>query len=91
MNEVFWLRPHEALGEVQALTLIVHGTTETLVPFESSSEAVVRLNAPCELVPVEGAQQGFAVHDDPDKDPKSQEYQASVIQTVSQWLGADAS
>ncbi|MFD4530379.1 alpha/beta hydrolase [Streptomyces sp. NPDC058470] len=89
MNEVFWLRPHEALGEVQAPTLIVHGTADTLVPFESSRDAVPLFNAPCELVPVEGSQHGFAVHDDPQyKDPKSQEYQALVIQTVSQWLGA---
>ncbi|MEU1341275.1 alpha/beta hydrolase [Streptomyces sp. NPDC005827] len=76
MNEVFWLRPHEALGEVQAPTLIVHGTADTLVPFSSSSEAVARFNAPCELVPVADSQHGFAVHDDPIyKDPKSQEYQ----------------
>ncbi|MEV5532229.1 alpha/beta hydrolase [Streptomyces prunicolor] len=87
LNEVFWLRPHEALGEVQAPTLIVHGTADTLVPFESSSSAVERFTAPVQLVPVEGSQHGFAVHDDPQYlNPKSQEYQAFVIGIVTEWL-----
>lgn len=87
LNEVFWLKPHEALGEVQAPTLIVHGTADTLVPFESSQDAVARFTAPVQLVPVEGSQHGFAVHDDPQYlNPKSQEYQAVVIRTVTSWL-----
>lgn len=89
LNEVFWLRPHEALGEVQAPTLVVHGTSDTLVPFESSRDAVARFTAPVQLVPVEGSQHGFAVHDDPQYlNPKSQEYQAFVIRTVTDWLTA---
>ncbi|WP_330266362.1 alpha/beta hydrolase [Streptomyces griseorubiginosus] len=89
LNEVFWLRPHEVLGEVQAPTLIVHGTADTLVPFESSQDAVPRFTTPVQLVPVEGSQHGFAVHDDPQYlNPKSQEYQAFVIRTVTDWLTA---
>ncbi|EGX61354.1 putative hydrolase [Streptomyces zinciresistens K42] len=89
LNEVFWLKPHEALREVQAPTLILHGTADTLVPFESSRDAVARFTAPVELVPVEGSQHGFAVHYDPQYlDPKSQEYQAFVIRTVTDWLTA---
>ncbi|MFK4107298.1 alpha/beta hydrolase [Streptomyces sp. NPDC002176] len=87
LNEVFWLKPHEVLEEVQAPTLIVHGTADTLVPFESSRDAVPRFTAPVRLVPVEGAQHGFAVHDDPQyREPKSQEYQAFVIRTVTEWI-----
>ncbi|MFH8886237.1 alpha/beta hydrolase [Streptomyces californicus] len=87
LNEVFWLKPHEALGEVQAPTLVVHGTADTLVPFASSRDAVSRFTAPVSLVPVEGAQHGFAAHDDPQYlQPRSQEYQAFVIQTVVDWL-----
>ncbi|MCZ4511256.1 alpha/beta fold hydrolase [Streptomyces sp. ActVer] len=87
LNEVFWLNPHEALGEVQAPTLIVHGTADTLVPYESSRVAVEQFTAPVELVPVEGSQHGFAVHDDPQYlNPKSQGYQAFVIRTVIEWL-----
>ncbi|MBK6017014.1 alpha/beta hydrolase [Streptomyces sp. MBT53] len=89
LNEVFWLKPHEALGEVQAPTLIVHGTADTLVPFESSRDAVPRFTAPVQLVPVEGSQHGFAVHDDPQYlDPQSQKYQAFVIRTVANWITA---
>ena len=87
LNEVFWLRPHEALGDVQAPTLIVHGTGDTLVPFESSKSAVSQFRAPCQLVEIDGAQHGFAVHDDPQYlDPQSQEWQAFVIRTVAEWV-----
>jgi hypothetical protein len=67
----------------------VHGTADTLVPFESSQNAVPRFTAPVQLVPVDGSQHGFAVHDDPQyRDPKSQDYQAFVIRTVADWLSA---
>ncbi|MFC5830639.1 alpha/beta hydrolase [Nonomuraea insulae] len=86
-NEVFWLRPHEALGEVAAPTLIVHGTKDTFVPVEASRDAVPQFRAPCQLVEIDGAQHGFAVHDDPHYlDPQSQEWQAFVIRTVAEWL-----
>ncbi|UBU16450.1 alpha/beta hydrolase [Nonomuraea gerenzanensis] len=86
-NEVFWLRPHEALGEVAAPTLIVHGTKDTFVPVEASRAAVPQFRAPCRLVEIDGAQHGFAVHDDPQYlDPQSQEWQAFVIRTVAEWL-----
>jgi pimeloyl-ACP methyl ester carboxylesterase len=89
-NEVFWLRPHEVLGEVQAPTLIVHGTKDTLVPMDGTLAAVPQFKAPCRLVEVEGSQHGFAVHDDPRYlNPKSQEYQAYVIRTVAEWLTTD--
>ncbi|WP_214317017.1 alpha/beta hydrolase [Nonomuraea sediminis] len=86
-NEVFWLRPHEVLGEVAAPTLLVHGTKDTFVPVEASRAAVPQFRAPCQLVEIEGAQHGFAVHDDPQYlNPQSQEWQAFVIQTVAEWL-----
>jgi uncharacterized protein len=44
-NEVFWLRPDEALGEIRAPALIVHGTEDTFVPIESSRSAVHQLQA----------------------------------------------
>lgn len=89
LNEVFWLRPHTVLADIQAPTLIVHGTGDTLVPIESTHAAVPQFTAPVELVEIEGAQHGFAVHDDPQYlNPQSQAYQASVIQTVADWLTA---
>lgn len=88
-NEVFWLRPHEALGGVAAPTLIMHGTKDTIVPIESSRAAAGRFGGPCKLVEIEGSQHGFAVHGDPQYlDPQSQEWQAFVIRTVTEWVTA---
>ncbi|WP_285508409.1 alpha/beta fold hydrolase [Actinokineospora sp. NBRC 105648] len=87
LNEVFWLRPDEVVGDIQAPTLVVHGTKDTFVPVESSRAAVARLRSEHRLVEIEGAQHGFAVHDDPQYlDPQSQVWQASVIRTVTEWL-----
>jgi uncharacterized protein len=86
-NEVFWLHAHQALGEIAAPTLIVHGTKDTFVPVEASRTALPQFQAPCRLVEIEGAQHGFAVHDDPQYlDPQSQKWQAFVIRTVAEWL-----
>jgi alpha-beta hydrolase superfamily lysophospholipase len=88
-NEVFWLRPNEILGEIQAPTLVVHGTKDTFVPIESSRAAMQQLQAEHKLVEIEGSQHGFAVHDDPQYlNPQSQEWQALVIRTVTEWLTA---
>lgn len=86
-NEVFWLKPNEVLGEIVAPTLVVHGTKDTLVPIESSRAAMAQFRAEHELVEIEGAQHGFAVHEDPQyRDPQSQEWQSFVIRTVAYWL-----
>jgi len=83
----FWLQPHTVLGEIQAPTLIVHGTKDTFIPVESSRKAVTQLTCEHKLVEIEGAQHGFAVHDDPTyADPQSQQWQAFVIRTVAEWL-----
>jgi pimeloyl-ACP methyl ester carboxylesterase len=87
LNEVFWLEPHTVLGEIAAPTLIVHGTKDTFVPIESSRAAASQLTAEHQLVEIDGAQHGFAVHDDPQyRNPQSQAWQAFVIQTVADWL-----
>jgi pimeloyl-ACP methyl ester carboxylesterase len=87
LNEVFWLQPHMVLGEIAAPTLIVHGTKDTFVPIDSSRRAVSQLTAPHRLMEIEGAQHGFAVHDDPGYlDPQSQLWQASVISVVTEWI-----
>ncbi|WP_280450685.1 alpha/beta hydrolase [Nocardia cyriacigeorgica] len=88
LNEVFWLKPNEALGKIKTPTLIVHGNADTLVPIDGSRAAVAQFTAPVELVEIDGSQHGFAVHDDPQYlNPKSQEYQAEVIGIVARWLG----
>jgi uncharacterized protein len=87
LNEVFHVRPDEELGAVVTPTLIVHGTRDTFVPVESSRECVHRIKAETTLVEVEGAQHGFAVHDDPGYlDPQTQRWQAFVIDSVVEWI-----
>ncbi|MEU6563261.1 alpha/beta hydrolase [Nocardia nova] len=87
LNEVFWLKPNDVLGEITAPTLVVHGNADTLVPIDGTREAITKFTAPVELIEIEGSQHGFAVHDDPQYlNPKSQEYQAEVISIVSRWL-----
>lgn len=89
LNEVFWIRPVDVLGEIKAPTLIVHGTEDTFVSIEASRAAVTQLRAKHKLVEIKGAQHGFAVHDDPQYlDPQSQQWQAFVIRTVANWLTA---
>ena len=90
LNEVFWISPYAVLGEITAPTLIVHGTKDTFVSVESSRAAVGQLRAEHKLVEIDGAQHGFAVHEDPQYlNPQSQEWQAFVIRTVAKWVAAD--
>jgi alpha-beta hydrolase superfamily lysophospholipase len=90
-HEVFWFDLDEAIGQIAAPTLLVHGTRDTLVPIESTLRALPRFRAEHRMVKVEGAQHGFAVHEDPQYlNPQSQQWQAFVIRTVTEWLTADA-
>ncbi len=87
LNEVFYLQPHMVLADIQAPMLIVHGTGDTFIPVESSRWAVQQLTTEHRLIEVDGAQHGFAVHDDPSyADPQSQQWQADVIRSVADWI-----
>jgi uncharacterized protein len=91
LNEAFWVRPHLVLGEITAPTLIVHGTQDTFISIESSRTAVHQFTTEHKLVEIEGAQHGFAVHDDPKyANPQSQKWQEFVIRTVVEWITADS-
>jgi uncharacterized protein len=89
LNEAFWFEVLAVLRDIQAPTLVVHGTKDTFVPVEASRDAMHRFTAEHELIEIEGAQHGFAVHDDPQYlNPQSQEWQAFVIRTVTDWITA---
>lgn len=89
LNEVFWIKPYLVLGEITAPTLIVHGTEDTFVSIESSRAAAQQLTTEHKLVEIEGAEHGFAVHNDPEyANPQSQEWQALVIRMVVAWVTA---
>lgn len=87
LNEVFWIRPLEVLDKITAPTLLVHGTQDTFVPVDVSRAADQRIRAEHRLVEIEGAQHGFAVHEDPEyANPQSQAWQRFVIETVCEWV-----
>ncbi|MFI0406011.1 alpha/beta hydrolase [Actinomadura sp. 3N508] len=87
LNELFYLKPHEELGNITAPTLIVHGTGDTFIPVQSSRDAVNRFGGNARLIEIEGAQHGIAVHDDPQyADPQTQQWQAEAIRTIADWL-----
>ncbi|MGX7827981.1 alpha/beta hydrolase [Actinokineospora sp. 24-640] len=87
LNEVFWLKPRDVLGEITAPTLIAHGSEDTFISVESSRRAVEQLTCEHRFMELEGAQHGIAVHDDPEyADPQTQLWQVEVIQAVADWL-----
>jgi len=91
LNEVFYIQPHLALRTITTPTLIMHGTADTFVPIESSRAAAAKFGGAATLTEIEGAQHGFAVHDDPQyRNPQTQEWQAHVIRTVADWLTGSA-
>jgi alpha-beta hydrolase superfamily lysophospholipase len=90
-NEVFWFDLDNVIEEIAVPTLLVHGTKDTLVPIESTLAVLPRFRAEHRLVQIEGAQHGFAVHEDPQYlNPQSRQWQDFVIRTVTEWVTADA-
>ncbi|MFI8105474.1 alpha/beta hydrolase [Streptomyces sp. NPDC086023] len=86
-NEAFHLDPDLYLRAVRAPVLLVHGTKDTFVPVESSRRYLPVFPGPAELMELEGAQHGFAVHEDPQYlHPQSQAWQAAVIERVRGFL-----
>jgi pimeloyl-ACP methyl ester carboxylesterase len=86
LNEVFYVEPHRVLGKITMRTLFVHGTQDTFIPVDSSRHAAGQIRV-ASLIEVEGAQHGFAVHEDPlYLNPLTQEWQAFVIRSVTDWL-----
>jgi uncharacterized protein len=87
LNEVFYLRPDDAIGELAVPTLFIHGTRDTFIPVESTRAAVQRIKGEVELLEIEGAQHGIAVFDDPlYRDPQTQAWQAQVIEAIAMWV-----
>jgi pimeloyl-ACP methyl ester carboxylesterase len=89
LNEVFFVRPHLALRDIAAPALFIHGTGDTFIPVESSRAAVAQIRGESRLVEIEGAQHGIAVPDDPGyHDPQTQQWQATAIRAVVDWIVA---
>lgn len=86
LNEVFYLRPDEAISELAVPTLFIHGTRDTFIPVESSRAAVQQIRGDVELLEIDGAQHGIAVFDDPQYlDPQTQAWQTEVVGAIARW------
>ena len=90
LNEVFHLpEPEEVCAAVQRPVLIVHGTKDTFVDVELSRRYAPLFGAGAELYELDGAQHGFAVHEDPlYAHPQSRAWQREVIAKVADFLTA---
>jgi pimeloyl-ACP methyl ester carboxylesterase len=89
LNEVFWLQPHTALGDVVAPTLLIHGDADTQVPIGLSFAAIKELNDQSQLMVVQGAGHGFAVAGDKAyQEPQTRAWQADVIERIADWIYA---
>ncbi|MFE0462288.1 alpha/beta hydrolase [Kitasatospora sp. NPDC058965] len=89
LNEVHYLDPSALLPRITADTLVLHGTKDTFVPIDDSRRLTFEFGGAAELIELEGAQHGFAVHDDPQYlDPQTQVWQAQVIAKVTSFLTA---
>ena len=87
LNEVFYLKPHEAISKLSVPTLFIHGTRDTFIPIESTRTAVRSIEGEVELLEVEGAQHGIAVFDDPQYlDPQTQTWQGQVVRAIAAWV-----
>ena len=86
LNEIFYLNPRLALSELTVpVPCSCMAPRDTFVPVESSRAAVGQITkAEARLIEIDGAQHGFAVHDDPlYRDPQTQQWQASVVRSVT--------
>ncbi|WP_030277619.1 alpha/beta hydrolase [Streptomyces sp. NRRL B-24484] len=89
LNEVFYLDPERICTAVRAPVLIIHGTKDTFVSVETSRQLRPLFGGGAELYELDGAQHGFAVHEDPGyAHPQSQAWQREVIAKVGDFMAS---
>ncbi|SEG61976.1 hypothetical protein SAMN05444920_103513 [Nonomuraea solani] len=87
LNEVLLWDLPAVLAAVQVPTLIVHGTADTFVSVELSRRFRPLFGGSTALVEIDGAQHGFAVHEDPEyRDPQTKIWQREVIELVGRFV-----
>lgn len=89
-NELFCIRPHERLKELGVPLLAIHGSSDSVAPYEIARGCVSEC-LDSEFVTVEGADHGFAHPGDGDLErPETERFRKGVIEKVADWAGKRA-
>jgi pimeloyl-ACP methyl ester carboxylesterase len=86
LNELSYISGVEGLRRLKCPSLIVHGDSDSIVPYKSS-ERFVKLNSRCHLVDIPGTDHGFGVGDDDDlSSPETKEKHREVFGIISRFF-----
>ena len=87
INEMGTTKPYEILMQLKTEVLTIHGTKDTMVPFDVSKK-YGKPNQKSDFIPIEGADHGFVEADDEKGNSKeSIRNQDRVIKLIIQWIG----
>ena len=86
LNELRFISGVEGLRRLKCDSLILHGDTDSIVPY-ASSERFVKLNDRCRLVNIAGTDHGFGVGDDEDlSSAETKEKHREVYEIISSFF-----
>lgn len=86
LNELPFISGAEGLRRLKRPSLILHGDSDSVVPYESS-ERFSKLNRQCRLVNIAGTDHGFGVGDDEDlSSPETKQKHREVFGIISRFF-----
>lgn len=86
VNELSFISGVEGLRRLKCPSLILHGDSDSIVPYESS-ERFVKLNSSCHLVNIPDTDHGFGVGDDDDlSSPETKEKHHQVFGIIGRFF-----
>jgi fermentation-respiration switch protein FrsA (DUF1100 family) len=91
INELFHIRPYEIMKKIIRPTLTIHGTNDTMVPYDIAKE-FYKVNELCDFVSIKGADHGFTAPGDEEyTDPQTVKWQAFAIEKAVEWIHKNSS
>jgi uncharacterized protein len=86
INELYHVRPHLRMADIQVPTLTIHGKADALVP-GWIAEKYHKVNSEFEFIGIENADHGFSVRGDEDyTHPQTREWQSFANSKAMQWM-----
>lgn len=86
INELFHIRPYLEMSKISVPTLTVHGTKDSMVPFDVALQ-YHKVNSQYEFLRIEGADHGFTVSGDEDySDPQTIAWQELAFDNAVNWI-----